>query len=243
MAAHRIDLSLAPDEAELRRYGRVLASSGHVRIEPAFAVASAEALYRHLASELEWWRAVNQGEQTWDLGPDSIAALEGEQGAAFMQAVESGARDGFQFLFDSVRVSEDPAERAKRGLLLDALIDSLNSPASLAALRKLLRDDRVALVDGQATRYLPGHFLTSHDDGVEGKNRLAAYVINLTPRWRTQWGGLLQFHDARGDVTRALAPSFNAINVFRVPQLHSVTYVAPFAGAPRYSITGWLRAA
>lgn len=67
--------------------------------------------------------------------------------------------------------------------------------------------------------------------------------MNLTPRWRTEWGGLLQFHDARGDLSHALAPAYNAIHVFTVPQLHSVSYVAPFAGAPRFAITGWLRAA
>ncbi|MXO74176.1 hypothetical protein GRI40_02930 [Altererythrobacter aerius] len=214
-----------------------------MRIEPAFSAEAAEALHRHLASELEWWRVVNQGDKTWDLGPESIAALDGEQGAAFMRSVHDAARDGFQFLFDSVRVSENARERADRGLLLDRLLDMLNSPATLAKLRRLVGDDRVTLVDGQATRYLPGHFLTGHDDGVEGKNRIAAYVINLTPSWRTEWGGLLQFHDARGDVTGALAPAFNAMHVFTVPQLHSVSYVAPFAGAPRYSITGWLRAA
>jgi Rps23 Pro-64 3,4-dihydroxylase Tpa1-like proline 4-hydroxylase len=31
---------------------------------------------------------------------------------------------------------------------------------------------------------------------VAGKNRVAAYVLNLTPRWRVEWGGLLMFHDA-----------------------------------------------
>jgi Rps23 Pro-64 3,4-dihydroxylase Tpa1-like proline 4-hydroxylase len=31
------------------------------------------------------------------------------------------------------------------------------------------------------------------------------------------------------------------MNIFRVPQLHAVSYVAPFARADRYSITGWLR--
>lgn len=36
-----------------------------------------------------------------------------------------------------------------------------------------------------------------------------------------------------------LHPGFDVLNVFAVPQRHAVTMVAPFAGAPRYSITGW----
>ena len=37
-------------------------------------------------------------------------------------------------------------------------------------------------------------------------------------------------------------PTFNALNLFAVPQLHSVSFVPPFAGALRFSVTGWLRA-
>ena len=49
------------------------------------------------------------------------------------------------------------------------------------------------------------------------------------------------FHDADGHVSEAYAPTFNALNIFRVPQLHSVTQVASFAGGPRLSVTGWIR--
>ena len=49
--------------------------------------------------------------------------------------------------------------------------------------------------DAQATRYEPGHFLTSHNDSVEGKNRLVAYVFNFTPGWHPDWGGNLMFYD------------------------------------------------
>ena len=218
-----------------------LARDGHVRIAGIFAEETARALHRHLESEVEWWRAVNRGEKTWDLGPDSLAALTGEREQEFLSHVHQGARDGFQFLFDSVRVADTGRERLARGLLLDRLVEAMNHPASLATLRALTGDPRASLVDGQATRYLPGHFLTAHDDGNAGKNRIAAWVLGLTPQWRTDWGGLLQFHAANGDVARALLPSFNAIHLFRVPQLHSVSLVAPFAGAPRYAVTGWVR--
>lgn len=220
---------------------RGFVARGHVRLRGIYPAATADALHRHLAQELEWWRAVNQGERTWDLGPASIAAMAGGGDAPLLAAVHEGAREGFQFLFDTVRVSEEPRERAARALLLDRLIDALNRPESLELLRRITGLADVRRVDGQATRYLPGHFLTAHDDGIAGKDRLAAYVLNLTPRWRTDWGGLLQFHDSEGDVTHGYRPAFNALHLFGVPQVHSVSLVAPFAGAPRYSVTGWLR--
>nr|WP_240902836.1 2OG-Fe(II) oxygenase family protein [Caulobacter sp. SLTY] len=92
-----------------------------------------------------------------------------------------------------------------------------------------------------ATRYLPGHFLTAHDDAAPGKHRLYAYVLNLTARWRADWGGILMFLDEEDHVAEGYTPSFNALNIFRVPQRHAVSMVAPYAGEPRLSITGWIR--
>ena len=105
----------------------------------------------------------------------------------------------------------------------------------------LTGDPRCAYADAQATRYRPGDFLTAHDDDVAGKKRLYAFVLNFTPAWRPDWGGLLAFHDADGHVSEAYTPTFNALNIFRVPQQHAVTQVASFAGAERLSITGWIR--
>lgn len=232
-------LSLPTDR--LSAAAAAFARDGHVRVEPAFAPDVAHALHDHLAGEIAWWRAVNRGEQTWDMGPEAIASLQGDKETEFLALVHRGAREGFQFLFDSLRVSDDPAERTQRALLADRLVDGLNHPTSLETFRAITGHSAARMVDGQATRYLPGHFLTGHDDDVDGKGRIAAWVLNLTPRWRTEWGGLLQFHDQYGDISRALAPRFNALHLFRVPQLHSVSLVAPFAAAPRYAFTGWLR--
>jgi Rps23 Pro-64 3,4-dihydroxylase Tpa1-like proline 4-hydroxylase len=49
------------------------------------------------------------------------------------------------------------------------------------------------------------------------------------------------FHSASGHVEQAFTPRFNALNIFKVPQLHSVSFVAPFVPFRRYAVTGWLR--
>jgi len=100
----------------------------------------------------------------------------------------------------------------------------------------------ITFADAQATAYGPRHFLTSHDDLSEAQKRRVAYVFNLSKGWRVDWGGLLAFHDGGAKVIEAMIPSFNALNLFAVPQSHSVTFVAPFAPRRRYSVTGWLRA-
>ncbi len=217
------------------------ARSGIIRITDVFATPVAEALHHHLDRQMEWSRTVSQGEKAWDMGPELIAAMDAGKDTELLTDVHKAARDGFQFLFDSLIVSDDAGERKTRGLLLDRVIDALNHPAALDTFRAITGASNIRVVDGQATRYLPGHFLTSHDDGIDGEGRIAAYVINLTQNWRADWGGLLQFHNAGGDIPLALKPGFNTIHLFRVPQMHSVSYVAPFAAVPRYAITGWLR--
>lgn len=222
---------------------RQFAKFGHVRIEPVLSVTDATALKHHLEHDAPWHLVVNQGTRTWDLDAAMQAGLGPEQVAALKAAAYEQARDGFQFLYESVRVSDDPAERAARGLPVDRLVDALNTPEWLDVFRTIAGAPDVNLIDGQATRYRQGDFLTAHDDNVAGKGRVAAYVLSLTPDWRTEWGGLLQFHDRDGDVSHALRPRFNAIHLLRVPQVHSVSAIAPYAGAARYSITGWLRMA
>jgi SM-20-related protein len=161
-------------------------------------------------------------------------------------AIALGGRTGFQFDFDTWRVSDNlEAGRRQGGVVepLEAVYDFLNGAAFLTFIRKMTGDTRPAYVDAQATRYRAGQFLTAHDDNLQGKNRLYAYVLNLTPSWRTEWGGLLMFHDADGHVAEAYAPKFNALNIFKVPAWHSVSQVASYVEAERLAITGWIRSA
>jgi SM-20-related protein len=220
--------------AVYERYGRL-----HIPgiLEPACAAA----LGRHLASELSWTRVFNSGADTFELDAVQMAAMTPERWARLEASIHASAREGFQFCFDSVRVSDDADERNARGWLIDAFAAFLNGPEFLGFARAVTGAADIDFVDAQGTAYSAGHFLTSHDDAVAGKGRRAAYVFNFTPQWRADWGGLLQFQDADGHISEAFTPRFNALNIFRVPQPHSVSSVAPFAGATRYSVTGWLR--
>jgi Rps23 Pro-64 3,4-dihydroxylase Tpa1-like proline 4-hydroxylase len=76
---------------------------------------------------------------------------------------------------------------------------------------------------------------------VVGKNRLAAYVYGLTKGWRIEWGGMLLFHGPHERTANGMAPRFNTLDLFSVPQQHSVTMVTPAAPHRRYAVTGWLR--
>ena len=46
---------------------------------------------------------------------------------------------------------------------------------------------------------------------------------------------------AKDDVEQVFKPSFNTLNLFTVPQLHSVSMVANYVTAERLAVTGWFR--
>jgi Rps23 Pro-64 3,4-dihydroxylase Tpa1-like proline 4-hydroxylase len=132
-------------------------------------------------------------------------------------------------------------ERRYFDLVLHRVIEQINKPAWLEAMRKITGFDSIRRTDAQATRYIAGHYLRQHNDHNEKEGRLCAYVINLTRNWHADWGGLLQFLNEEGEVTETFMPRFNSISMFRVPVHHCVSPVASFATGARYAITGWLR--
>lgn len=215
--------------------------SGRVHIPDFLAEGCAERLFDELRHSQAWTLVINQGDRLFELGREAQAALSGEQRRQLDQAVYQSARNGFQYRYETIRVPDGEADRRASASLLNAFALFLSSEPVLAFLRRVSGANAIGFADAQATAYGPGHFLTAHDDAVAGKNRLAAYVFNLTRDWSADWGGLLAFHGPDGHVEQGYSPRFNALNIFAVPQPHSVSYVVPWVPYRRYAVTGWLR--
>ncbi len=233
-------LSLLPrdDEAAL---ATAFSRTGLVSIPNVIGTACAEALYAVLRCREDWNQVIGGETSLVELDRATRAGMGEEQRSQLDQAVYAGARAGFQFRYETLRVSDDPVERIASADPLATFATWWSSEAVLAFLRRITGMPRIAFADMQGTAYAPGDFLTAHDDNVAGKNRLAAYVLNLTPRWRVEWGGLLAFHDDGSPEVTALSPAFNRLNLFKVPRRHSVTEVTRSAAYRRYAVTGWLR--
>ncbi|GJL91105.1 2OG-Fe(II) oxygenase [Hyphococcus sp.] len=178
----------------------------------------------------------------FDIDGAGWRALGVEKKRTTEQIINAEAQKGFSYHYENLPIYDRWRQKSAMGSLLCEAVEFLNSEDFLSLMRRVTGFDDIAFADAQATLYGPGHFLTLHDDAVEGKNRRAAYVLNLTGDWSNDWGGYLNFFDSEGNIEAAYKPAFNALNVFSVPAAHSVGYVAPFAGALRCSITGWLRA-
>ena len=234
-------LKLAVAEADFAAAAERLARTGRTRVPGLFG-AGAEALHGAVLAPDQPWVRTFLNPLGADIPVATLDASSLEDQAHVTQQAYAGATEGLQFLFDRLRLGPAREAGAATPQILFDLLDLFNTEAFLDFARRLTGDDRIAFSDGQVTRYLPGHFLNRHSDANPKTERLYAYVLNLSPGWRAEWGGLLQFLDEGGDITETFVPSFGALNVFAVPQMHAVSTVAPFAGGPRYSVTGWWRA-
>lgn len=219
---------------------RTYASTGRVQIAPFLAPEVAAALYDHLRQRGDWLQMINSDEKLYELSRTTRAEMTAQQREALDTAVYAGVRGGFQFRYEAIRVPDGADARAASDDPLAALAAWMSGGAVRDLLRTVTGIAAIDFADAQATAFAPGDLLTAHDDAVAGKRRHAAYVLGLTPQWRAEWGGLLLFHDD-AQVSGGYVPAFNTLNVFAVPQRHSVSEVTRAAPYRRYSVTGWLR--
>lgn len=221
-----------------------LQRDGVVQIDPFIESEAAKQLVRHLQGRDDWNVVLSSsGEQALRFPPATWQGMSEAQRQASRKSVPAKRDDGFHYIYRNIPVTGGVSPRsAEPDSVLGLFADFIASDEVLDVARQITGADDICFADAQATAYGPGDHLTIHDDQRDEHNRRAAYVFGLTERWRPEWGGLLLFHDDRGDVITGKLPRMNVLTLFGVPRKHSVSAVAPFAPELRYSVTGWFRA-
>lgn len=228
-AAHMIS-----NELDFRPYRQQLAQQGRVQVPDFLQPDAAERLADCLRREVPWVTA--------ERGLPDSPAWTGEVARQRMPAAYRRAAEGFHFVYDRYLMVEAAKTGRDPHLVLHAVLQFFNSPAFLGFIREFTGDAELAMVGAQATRYLPGQFLRAHDDQHVDEARRYAYVLNLSRDWQADWGGLLHFLDGDDRPIDSFLPRFNSLSLFKVPAMHHVGVVAPWALQPRLAITGWWHA-
>jgi len=215
---------------------------GRTHIPAILTPESATRVQQCLNKETEYNVTINTPARIHDMAPSQIASLDSSQRYRMLDSVYKTAGSSFQMYYGTHRLSNGGEPYPDPDHFLASVVSFFNSEPFLAFARAVTGIPEIQHVDAQATRYAAGNFLTLHNDAddIEGRNRLVAYVLNMTPGWRLDWGGLLLFVDQNSNIEEGYIPAFNALNLFRVPQLHLVSQVTSFAQCPRYSVTGWM---
>lgn len=220
-------------------------NGGRIQVRDFMLPEVAERLYRCLHHEVPWSLAFIGENGPTTLSYESLQQLPQAERFSLFQRISERARNEYQFLYDSYMMVRAYLEQRDSHLLLHRLLEFLNSPPFLHTIHRITGHSQLVKADAQATRFLPGHFLKRHNDfgyrTETGDHRKQfAYVLGLTRHWEADWGGLLHFLSDDGAVSDTYLPRFNTLTLFKVPVMHCVSYVAPHAREPRYSITGWL---
>ncbi|MFL6722200.1 MAG: 2OG-Fe(II) oxygenase [Sphingomonas sp.] len=211
-----------------------------MQIRGFLAGDGAQSVYRDL-HELPWAMAYNDGDSVVQLSAERLAELSNSEAAAMMAGIRERARGQYQFLYSFFPILNAYFSPEAPWFPIFGFYEFINSAPVIEFVRTVTGLKDIGWADAQATWFKPGHFLKAHNDQHSGEGRLAAYVMNLSPVWERDWGGFLQFFDENDNIEAAFKPTFNTLNIFTVPQLHSVSMVSTYVTAERMSVTGWFR--
>lgn len=166
-----------------------------------------------------------------------------KQAKLFTSITDYARTHHYSFAYDTYMLVTHYLAGSRPDSWLHQYVEQVCSPTFVNFMRELTGCEQIIKADGQATRFLPGHFLKQHnDDGTPNRQvRHAAYTLSFSERWQADWGGILHLQDADGVITDSLAPVFNCLNVFAVPRNHFVSQVANYCPEQRLSIVGWFR--
>jgi Rps23 Pro-64 3,4-dihydroxylase Tpa1-like proline 4-hydroxylase len=172
--------------------------------------------------------------------PENGAVSPQEEEALGSFAVQSAKEGGVSYLHDSSNA--EPSREVDSPLR--EFREVLNSAAVIQVFRDITGISDLAHASLEARRFRAGHFMTFHhgtqssDD--TGKRR-ASFSLNLTPEWKPEWGGMLEFRGiADANLVEAIVPSFNCLDVFPFPRGHWVSLVSGFVDCPIYALVGGL---
>jgi SM-20-related protein len=245
---HNMNISLN-HTLDLETLSSAFAKQGRLRIENFLTEESAAYIADNLKNNTPW-HLVHSDDNGLPVryNPNQLAHMSSQQLEIISAQLKQDAHNykyTYKFfpIIDAIKANE-----IDKTSMLFQLANFLNGTEFIALSRKLTDTNTLVKVDPQASLYEAGHFLTTHDDSNyqraanDTSTRRFAIVLGFTKDWSWDWGGQTSFFDNSDAIaSESWKPGFNVLTIFRVPTLHCVNYVAPFAGHGRYSVTGWLR--
>ncbi|PCH95580.1 MAG: hypothetical protein COB83_08230 [Gammaproteobacteria bacterium] len=210
---------------------------GFVKVSNALSESTLSTIHEFIDKQAQWNLALNHHGKHQDFNNLEVAKWSEDKKQQFEDVIFAQASDGFQYLYEAIPIYDIFTQNLLADHFFNDIVRFLNTEATLDFFREILAAPQITFMDAQLTRFGAGHFLNTHND----KNRVAAMVINLTKQWRPDWGGALHLLDDEQQIEQSFLPSFNEINIFKIPRDHYVGYVSPFATGKRLAITCWLR--
>lgn len=213
-----------------------------LQIADVLTTEAAERIHHCLMTEIPWLVAFRDGSRDLLVREGELQAMGEDKLNAMQARVFSQAAHNFQFVYSSYPMMDQTLKAKFPDLFLYKVLDFLNSDSVIDFVKQVTGVSSLVRADAQATWYRRQNFLTLHNDYDPGDGgKRVAYVLSFCRSWQPDWGGILQFYDKNNNIEEGFTPRFNALSLFTTPQNHAVSFVTPFCGQRRLSITGWFR--
>lgn len=206
----------------------------YVRIENFLDIEYVKKISQTIYNEIQWDLCYLSEHGPVSIKDEELKKYTYQQSAELNNEVMTRAQQGFSYFYyrsDLVNSTNKVLKRFYNDLCGDEFLDFC---------RDLTNVDAIVKVNGQLACFSPGCFLRKHSDETDKEERVAAYVINFTPVWNSDWGGNLYLLDDQQSIIDVLEPLFNSVTIFKIPALHFVSQVANYAMSSRFTATGWM---
>lgn len=225
------------NDTQIAAVAEVFSESHKCRLANFLELDDAQALSKEVQGLREFDLVFYAGGENKAVPEIDLRKHSDETRQQLQSEIFGNAAKGIGFLYGRRVIQKDDQNQKLR-----QVIEWLNSPDTISWVKAVTEMNDITHADANVTRFARSEFLTRHNDVLPNEARRVAFVINLSPNWHADWGGLLQFFEADGTSTHSWTPSFNSLSLFDVKNVHSVTCIAPFAPALRLGISGWFRA-
>ncbi|ESQ83871.1 hypothetical protein AEAC466_11120 [Asticcacaulis sp. AC466] len=221
--------SLLTDSFDYDGYQSRFTGKGRIRLEGALAAEDALRVHHALEQQTPWeLQLVNRDGKPDILSAAELNTLSADIIQTRLQDTAQRAQDGLSYL----RLGLDLMD--SETIALESLTAVLKSADFAGFCERLTGLSGLELISLSAVCYRNGDFFTQHTD----QHVRLGFEWNFTQGWRSDWGGQMLFHSPSGDIEGGIMPRFNDLSLFAGDQPRSIASVAPYAGGPRFSITG-----
>jgi len=217
--------------------------TGQIIIPDLLCADVAEAAFENLKNRVPWefhYRQLRTN-RVGIIDPHNFVGLTPREVKRLVPKQAQLKDNDFSFAYCRYTIPTRPEDSPEDTRILSEIYSYFNGPEYLALMAQITGDDSGREVSTWASRYDRHHHLSIHMDESPGQGRIAAHVLGMSKGWRKEWGGNFAFCNKQGKPVQIVPPKFNQLVMFKVPRLHLVTPVKPYAGASRYSLFGWYK--
>ncbi|MBT5719352.1 MAG: hypothetical protein HN872_00960 [Gammaproteobacteria bacterium] len=218
--------------------------TGVVSVKNLLSDDVAEAVYEALVKNTSWELHVKRPKSAGKveiIRPEDALKLTEKEKLKLVPKVLGLKDNDLSFIYYRYTVPTMKGTASEKYPILTQVIRYFNSKEYLQLMGDITGDYSGQEVSNWASRYDPNHHLSIHMDENPTQGRIAAHVLGLTKNWKKEWGGQFSFCNAKGKPVSYHLPKFNQLTLFKVPRLHLVNQVKPYAQESRYSLFGWYK--